>query len=171
MKRQCWLNEILCGHVWTPESSDSSSSKEPVAESNEDQASEADLQAVLAGTFDPLPDPCLTLVLIGTAGSYHPTQIPVNVYFPPESTPTSESLFGPAVANSPCINMTIPERPPISGLVEISVRMDLTKPKGVSVDVSGALSADLNADTLEEVCRRGGALSLPGRVWNGTRLS
>ena len=67
--------------------------------------------------------------------------------------------------------MTIPERPPISGLVEISVRMDLTKPRGVSVDVSGALSADLNADVLEEVCRRGGALSLPGRVWNGTRLS
>jgi hypothetical protein len=42
--------------------------------------------------------------------------------------------------------MTIPERPPISGLVEISVRTDLTKPKGVSVDVSGALSADLDTD-------------------------
>jgi len=30
------------------------------------------------------------------------------------------------VANLQCINMTIPERPPISGLVEISLRMDLT---------------------------------------------
>ena len=49
--------------------------------------------------------------------------------------------------------------------------MDLTKPKGVSVDVSGALSADLNTDVLEEVCRRGGTLSLPGRVWNGMRSS
>jgi hypothetical protein len=67
--------------------------------------------------------------------------------------------------------MTIPERPPISGLVEISVRMDLTGPRGVSVDVSGAFSADLNTDVLEEVCRRGGTLSLPGRVWNGTQLS
>ena len=120
---------------------------------------------VLAGMFDP-SDLCLklALTLIRTTGSYHPTQIPVNVYFPPETTPTSESLFGPAVANSPCINMTVPERPPISGLVEISVRMDLTKPKGVCVDVSGALSADLNADVLDEVCRYGRALSLPGRV-------
>jgi len=165
------LNEILCGHTWTPENSDSSSSKEPVAPSD-DQASEADLQAVLAG-MPPLSILVLHVVLVlnGTAGSYQPTQIPVNVYFPPESAPTSESLFGPAVANSPCIKMTIPERPPISGLVEISVRMDLEKPKGVSVDVSGALSADLNTDVLEEVCRRGGVLSLPGRVWNGTRLS
>jgi len=62
------------------------------------------------------------------------------------------------------MKMTIPERPQISGLVEISVRMDLKKPKGVSVDVSGALSADLNTGVLEEVCRRGGVLSLPGRV-------
>jgi hypothetical protein len=110
-------------------------------------------------------------VLTATRGSYQPTQIPVNVYFPSEGASNSESLFEPAAANSPCIKMTIPERTPISGLVEISVRMDLTKPKGVSVDVSGALSADLNAGVLEEVCRRGGTLSLPGRVWNGTRLS
>jgi hypothetical protein len=114
---------------------------------------------------------CLASVLIATTGSYQPTQIPVNVYFPSESASNSESLFEPAVANSPCIKMTIPERPPISGLVEISVRMDLAKPKGVSVDVSGALSADLDINVLEEVCRRGGTLSLPGRVWNGTRLS
>ena len=114
---------------------------------------------------------CLAVVLIAAIGSYQPTQIPVNVYFPLESASNSESLFEPTVTNSPCIKMTIPERPPISGLVEISVRMDLTKPKGVSVDVSGALSADLNTDVLEEVCRRGGTLSLPGRVWNGTRSS
>ncbi|KAF9649664.1 hypothetical protein BDM02DRAFT_3094462 [Thelephora ganbajun] len=152
VKKQCWLNEILRGHTWGPESSGSSSSKELAVSSNEDQASKADLQAVLTG-------------------SYQPTQIPVNVYFPPENTSNSESLFEPAATNSPCIKMTIPERPPISGLVEISVRMDLTKPKGVSVDVSGAFSADLNMEVLEEVCRRGGTLSLPGRVWNGTRLS
>lgn len=114
---------------------------------------------------------CLASVPIVATGSYQPTQIPVNVYFPSESASNSESLFEPAAANSPCIKMTLPERPPISGLVEVSVRMDLKKPKGVSVDVSGALSADLNTDVLEEVCRRGGTLSLPGRVWNGTRLS
>lgn len=113
----------------------------------------------------------LAPVLIVMTGTYRPTQIPVNIYFPSESTSNSESLFEPVAANSPCIKMTLPERPPISGLVEISVRMDPTKPKGFSVDVSGALSADLNTDVLEEVCRRGGTLSLPGRVWNGTRLS
>ena len=110
-------------------------------------------------------------VLILTIGSYQPTQIPVNVYFPSESASNTGSLFEPAEANSPCIKMTIPGRPPISGLVEISARIDLTRPKGVSVDVNGAFSADLNIDVLEEVCRRGGTLSLPGRVWNGTRLS
>ena len=68
------------------------------------------------------------------------------------------------------MKMTIPEWPPISGL-GISVRTDLGKPKGVSVDVNGALSADLNTDVLEEVCRRGGVMSLLGRVWNGTSLS
>lgn len=66
-----------------------------------------------------------------------------------------------------CIKMTIPERSPISGLVEISVRMDLTRPKGVCVHVAGALAADLNVDVLEEVCRRGGTLSLPGRLVTG----
>ena len=53
--------------------------------------------------------------------------------------------------------MTTPERPPISGLTENSVRMDLTKPKGVFVDVNGALSADLGVGVLEEVCQRGGS--------------
>ena len=139
--------------------------------SDEDQVGEADLQAVLTGPFPPIRILYLVSVLTTTIGSYQPTQIPVNVYFPPESASNSESLFEPAVANSPCIKMTIPERPPISGLVEISVRMDPTRLKGVSVDVSGALSADLNTNVLEEVCRRGGTLSLPGRVWSGTRLS
>jgi hypothetical protein len=52
--------------------------------------------------------------------------------------------------------MTTPERPSISGLTENSVRMDLTKPKGVSVDFNGALSANLDMGVLEEVCQRGG---------------
>ena len=75
------------------------------------------------------------------------------------------------MTNSSYMKLTIPERPPISSLVEISVGMDLEKPTCFSVDVSGALSADLNTDVLEEVRRRGGVLSLLGRVWNGTRLS
>lgn len=49
VKRQCWLNEILRGHAWTPESSDSPSSKGQTVSIDEDQADETDLQAVLTG--------------------------------------------------------------------------------------------------------------------------
>ena len=79
---------------------------------SDDQTSGVGLQVVPAG-MPPLLYLRLTLVLvlIGTAGPYQPTQIPVIVYFPPESALTSESLFGPAVANSPRTKMTIPERP------------------------------------------------------------
>lgn len=61
--------------------------------------------------------------------------------------------------------MTAPERPPISGLVGITVAYDNTRARGVAVTINGALGADLRLDALEEVCRRGGMLGLPGRVW------
>ena len=63
------------------------------------------------------------------------------------------------------IVMTSPEQPPISGLVEITVAYDSSRPRGIAVSINGALGADVNVDTLEEVCRRGGLLGLPGRVW------
>lgn len=63
------------------------------------------------------------------------------------------------------IVMTSPERPPITGLVEISVSYDNSRPRGVAVNIGGAIGVDLNSDTLEEVCRRGGTFGLPGRVW------
>jgi hypothetical protein len=61
--------------------------------------------------------------------------------------------------------MTSPERPPISGLVEITVVYDETRPRGISVEVSGAMGADLKLDVLEEICRRGGTMGLSGRIW------
>jgi hypothetical protein len=63
------------------------------------------------------------------------------------------------------IVMTSPERPPITGLVEISVEFDVTRTRGVAVHIDGALGADLKPEAMEEVCRRGGALGLPGRAW------
>ena len=63
------------------------------------------------------------------------------------------------------IVMTSPERPPITGLVETSVVYDPGRPRGISVGINGAMGADLNADALEEVCRRGGLFGLPGRIW------
>lgn len=53
VRRSRWLNEIICGHTQTPESSDSFSSKEPAAANDEDEASEADLLVVRAGLFLP----------------------------------------------------------------------------------------------------------------------
>ena len=63
------------------------------------------------------------------------------------------------------ITMTTPERPPISGLVEIAVTFDPSRARGVAVDITGAVGVDLNTEVLEEVCRRGGLLGLPGRGW------
>lgn len=53
----------------------------------------------------------------------------------------------------------------MSGLVEICVLCDETKPRGVSVEVNGAMGAEIRTQDLEEICRRGGALGLPGKVW------
>ena len=63
------------------------------------------------------------------------------------------------------IAMTSPERPPISGLVEIVVTFDPTRPRGVAIEITGAVGVDVNVEVLEEACRRGGLLGLPGRVW------
>jgi len=63
------------------------------------------------------------------------------------------------------IVMTWPERPPISGLVEASVMYDNSRPRGVGLNIRGAMGADLQLDVLEEVCRRGGTFGLAGRVW------
>ena len=60
----------------------------------------------------------------------------------------------------------------MSGLIEITVTHDESKPRGISVDVQGAMGYELKAVELEEICRRGGVLGLSGRVWaNGGGLS
>jgi len=66
----------------------------------------------------------------------------------------------------PRIVMTSPERAPISGLVEITVMYDETRPRGVAVNVAGAMGADIRPEMLEEISRRGGTLGLSGRVWS-----
>lgn len=61
--------------------------------------------------------------------------------------------------------MTSPEKPPLPGLVEISVTYDETQPKGLIVEIHGAMGLDVRTSDLEEICRRGGTLGLSGRVW------
>jgi len=82
----------------------------------------------------------------------------------------TDNLFGPTDLDfspglRPKIIMTSPERPPISGLVEITVSYDEKKPRGISVSVQGAMGLDIKNTDLEEICRRGGTLGLPGRIW------
>ncbi|KAK1229192.1 hypothetical protein PQX77_007764 [Marasmius sp. AFHP31] len=151
VREQCWLNETLLSCQWSPEgiklnTSNTLSAREPEVGVTEDV-----LQAVLQGTLPP-------------------RKIPVNVSIPNSSTDpifVSEDLVSMSMAKmqKPRIMMSSPERPPISGLVDITVTYDENQPRGVGVEVSGAMGADLRTEALEEICRRGGTLSLPGRVW------
>ena len=105
-------------------------------------------------------------------GSMSPTKLPVHIYLPSHIN-NNDHLFDTsdlgsilhAQSRRPKIVMTSPERAPMSGLVVTTVSYDEMSPRGVNIQVSGAMNADLNSGTLEEICRRGGLLSLPGRIW------
>ncbi|KAH9018014.1 hypothetical protein EDB85DRAFT_1874116 [Lactarius pseudohatsudake] len=86
------------------------------------------------------------------SGTYTPLSIPVNVYVAPAA-----------------VVLTFPERPPMPGMVSISVV--LNGPAGARVEVQGAMGADVQMATLEEAVRRGGALGLPGRVWAASQTA
>ncbi|KAF7375971.1 hypothetical protein MSAN_00011700 [Mycena sanguinolenta] len=151
VREQAWLNEILLSCQWTTEGITSDGNDVPVDESD---ATEDELHAVLTGTMIP-------------------RKIPVNVSLPQRPDPlfdsTLDTITIPPVDRRTRIVMTSPERPPISGVVEITVAYDETKSRGVSVELNGAMGCDLKTDTLEEIARRGGALGLPGRVWASSR--
>ncbi|KAG6820520.1 hypothetical protein H0H93_015993 [Arthromyces matolae] len=153
VREQCWLNEILCGCQWYPEDLDRFMEEELPAET---EATEAQLQAVLDGNLPP-------------------RKIPVNVFIPSQNMATDALFQTPDIdgipmphlpPRRPSIVMTSPERPPISGLVQITVSYDESRPRGVSVEISGAMGSDIQIDILEETCRRGATLGLAGRVWS-----
>lgn len=113
-------------------------------------------------------------------GTLNPRRIPVNVHLPSE--PVSDPLFDSADLSSLGVSgvqqsgrakivMSAPERPPMSGLVEITVTFDPGRVRGVALDIRGAMGADLRLEALEEVCRRGGIFGLPGRVWSKAHSS
>lgn len=148
VREQCWLNELLTSCDWTTDKLlDNTPEVTTGIESTEDE-----LQTILAGNITP-------------------TKIPVNVYLPVSPI----EFFGLDMPISRCrgtrVVMTSPERPPISGLMEITVTYDETRPRGIAVNVSGAMGADIKLDVLEEISRRGGTLGLPGRVWAKTQPS
>ncbi|KAJ6558539.1 hypothetical protein DFH09DRAFT_1037086 [Mycena vulgaris] len=152
VREQCWLNEILLGCHWTTEGITVGADDLPVDESD---ATEDELQAVLS------------------EGSLTPRKIPVNLSLPqrpdPLFDPGLESMSMAPMDRRTRILMTCPERPPISGVVEITVAYDETRPRGVSVELSGAMGCEMKPESLEEISRRGGTLGLSGRVWANSR--
>ncbi|KAF4598401.1 hypothetical protein EYR38_006803 [Pleurotus pulmonarius] len=157
VKEQCWLNEILLGCNWTPEGLDTAADELPEEPAD---VTEEDLQAVLAGTLAP-------------------RKLPVNITLPSLSPQLDLDPFAfddamtilqtSATPSRPRIAMSSPERPPMSGDVQITVEYDETRPRGVKVEVSGMIGVELNKETMEEVARRGGVFGLPGRVWTSSR--
>lgn len=147
VREQCWLNGILSGRDWSFDKLESGLGDGVMTT----EVKEEELQAILTGTY--------------------PThRIPVNVSLPSSSVDpifveSDLDSMSMSVPRRPKITMTFPERPPMSGLVEITVTFDESKPRGVAVEVRGAMGADIKLDVLEEISRRGGTLGLCGRVW------
>ena len=92
-------------------------------------------------------------------GTFTPYRIPVNVIIP--SGNATDNLFGPAELDfpqppsRPKIVMTFPERPPISGLVEITVTHDETRPRGISLEIQGAIDGGLGRLAAPQLLRHG----------------
>lgn len=113
------------------------------------------------------------------AGTLTPRKLPVNITLPSLSPQLDLDPFAfddamtilqtSATPSRPRIAMSSPERPPMSGDVQITVEYDETRPRGVKVEVSGMIGVELNKETMEEVARRGGVFGLPGRVWTSSR--
>lgn len=157
MKEQCWLNDTLKACEWRLQSSVSSG---PTVDQTDSHASEDLLQSLLAGT-------------------HKPSMIPVEVIVPsslPTFTTRDLSYGPPSPTRHPRkpskLTMSFPERPPFSGLVEIIVAYDQTRPNGVQVEIGsgmgivmGSQGSGVEWEVLEQVCRRGGTLGLAGRVW------
>lgn len=117
---------------------------------------------VLSDDTEPTEEDLLAVL----SGTNVPHKIPVNVFLL-QSRFNAENMDGMSVVNDqrPRIFMLAPERPPISGSVGINITYDESKPRGICVEVNGAMGVDIKVDLLEEVCRRGGTFGLPGRIW------
>lgn len=151
VRDQCWLNDTLNEIPWVPEAI----SGLPVAEDPDTGATEEELRALLSGQRKKkIPFFVLFFLALSDMGSgtYTPRSIPVNVYVLPAG-----------------LGLTFPERPPMPGMVIISVM--LGGAAGATVEVQGAMGADVQMSTLEEAARRGGALGLAGRVWAASQAA
>ncbi|KIP08390.1 hypothetical protein PHLGIDRAFT_104329 [Phlebiopsis gigantea 11061_1 CR5-6] len=151
VREQCWLNETLLSLEWSAEDPNRASA-EATLENGAEGATEDELQAVLGGSITP---------------SRIPVKVDVHNWIQQSTDPIFDG-GSPAIGtpqHGTRIVMTSGERPPITGVVEISVAHDSSRLRGVAVNITGAIGVDMNPDTMEEIARRGGTFSLPGRVW------
>jgi hypothetical protein len=160
VKEQCWLNEILNAIEWVPEGFTKEASTEQ--EGVENLVTEDMLQAFLTGTHTPYKIPVEIYIPTPADSTFSTTDLSFDV----PAAPTPHARLPPK------ITMSLPERPPISGFVEIVVSHDHSRSKGVKVDVGGGMGmgiegSGIDVEKLEEVCRRGGIYGLAGRVWKG----
>jgi hypothetical protein len=69
--------------------------------------------------------------------------------------------------------MTLSERPPGMGMMEVVVEHDLGRERGVKVTVARAggnvigMEVEVEVEKLEEMCRRGGVFGVVGSLWAG----
>ncbi|KAH9013577.1 hypothetical protein EDB85DRAFT_2158086 [Lactarius pseudohatsudake] len=93
-----------------------------------------------------------------------------------------EVVVGPPVGDNPDAEATEEElRALLSGTytplsIPVNVYVDFPRAaaharNGATVEVQGAMGADVQMATLEEAVRRGGALGLPGRVWAASQTA
>ena len=65
--------------------------------------------------------------------------------------------------------MTVQSKEVNSTQVQIFITHDISRPRGVRVDVAGTLPfTSQQMNELEEFSRRGGVMGIAGKVWNWT---
>lgn len=159
IKEQCWINAILTSSEWSTANSVASHLQETPAT---DIVNEEVLEALLKGTHVPNEIP-VELFFPSTSNSNFPSAAELGFDLPDTLPENNREL--------PRLTMTLPERSPLTGFTEIVVSYDQSKANGVKVEVGGRMGMEgsgIDAEVLEEVCRRGGALGLAGRVWKGS---
>lgn len=143
-----------------------------------DDTTAEELQAILTGSGLSF---CLSslveaFTMIIETGAATPRHIPVNIIIPnapSPSQPTFDDLNSMDTASSPIhrpkLIMRSPEKPPLSGMLEITVAYDEQRPRGVRVELNRTEMDGGRLDVLEEVVRRGGVLGLVGRVFASSK--
>jgi hypothetical protein len=149
VREQAWLNTTLRSTTWRPESADvhtgtgGESGADASMESMDEASIQADLEALLSGT-------------------YTPSSIPISIVLP--ATSDASNTGTPDLG----LRMSMPARGSVPGPISIGISI-ARGGGGYSVSVADAapmgFGVDVDTDVLGEVVRRGAVWSVAGRVW------